>query len=369
MNNKIVIDENTGKPNLYIEIKNMRSINSVARMMRSRKMSYLGDNHGHFSSASTMVSELQKYEKTKERNFGNSTYEARFGELITIMLPRVSRSWANKTLLNIAKKVISFIVGEEKTLGWIVFSMRRMNTVFLKIWISDRAYYDYYRVKTYNRNIFVDRNTNKFCKSTAENAVLAHKKGDVILDEYGTPVKENAKFYPRKTRIFCFASETAFVNFCNQLKSKILGILTSLRGDIRVVKEMVIRRKKLTRIWNRHIRLITSLNNRARAYVQDGFNLAKAEIAAMFPEKMSQPEFGNEPSPHVLPKEISDALKSLLDKYTSIFKNDAFEYNGVLLRLFGGAPSLVEETCNLLMQVFDSDISAIRTAAAGMIAC
>lgn len=364
MIDRIVVDTLTGDANLYFEQKNVRNVTSVMKMFKDKKMKFLGDKHGDFSSAWTMLNELMKYEKKRERHFDNSDYEARFGAVFNVMLPKVSKSWTDKTLLDIARKIVSFIVGEEKNLGWVAFSMKRKDTVFLKIWVCDRPFYDYMEVKRYNRNIYVSKETNKFCKSTAVDAVLTHKKGDVITDSEGNPCVVKEHFYPRKSRIFCYASESAFTNFCTQLKNKLAGIITSLRGEINVKKEMIIRRKKLKRIWNQYIRNITASNNRARAYIQDGFNVAKAEIGAMFPTKMNPWEFNDPDRIHVLPDQIAMKLKEIFSKYTDIFKNDAFAYNGVTLSIFGGPPAVVEEACALLMRMFDRDIASVRRMAA-----
>ena len=368
MADTIVIDEATGTPNLYIEVRNVRSLQQVQSCMKSKQLKMVGDSHGPFTSAWHMLSELQKYENTKARQFENSDYKARFGQMFNIMLPKSSRSWTKQRLLDVAKHAISFIVGEEKNLGWIAFTMTRKRTVFLKVWISDRAFYDYSAPKKYNRNIYVSKETNRFCKSDDPNAALVHKKGEIICDENGNPRVERSHFYPRKSRIFCYASENAFVHFCEQLKHMLLNILTSLRGCLNVVKEMIIRRKKLKKIWNRHIRRITAANNRARAYVQERFNVAKAEILAIFPTKMDPPELSGGPSLHILPADISAALRKLFETYTEIFKRDVFEYGGVEIRIFGGSPATVEEACNLLMRMFDRDIAAIRAAAADYLA-
>ena len=359
----LVIDKKTEKSSLYFEHEIIRAIDTVKALASDRRNHFIYAKKGNFTSFSHFLDNLAVYEAKRARDFKKSEYKARFGVLFKIMLPKGASVWTDETMAGVAKKIVSFLVGEEKNLGWIALTEKRRNTVFLKIWISDRPFAEYSEPKRYRRNIYIDPVKRSFCKKECPGAVLTHRKGEIILNDDGTPRVEKAHFYPRKSRLFVYPTKDAFEKFCELVKREIINIILSLKMGFGVRKEMVIRRKKLTKIWNPSIRRATVANNRARAYIQTTFNAVKADLSSMFPVDPAAYVFGYGESPHILPSELSDFLNSVFTKYRKAFDEDRFFYDDAEIRLFGGAPQQVEDACVFLTGLFDKDMRKAREIA------
>lgn len=355
---EILIDEEDGRSNVYFKYTTVRSFDTVKSLISSAD-DILFAKKGGFSSFADLLNNLEKYENDHSREFSHSDYKARCGTVFSVMMPRSAAAWTNETLAKVAKELITYLTGEEKNLPCIAVKSKEKSVCMLKIWISDRPFYDYCEAKKYTRDIYIDPQKKQFCARSAKNAVLVHKKGDIILEKDGSTRMVVSHFFPRKTRQFCFESKNAFEDFCNRLKEQFINIILSLKKGFVIKKEMIIRRKKLKAVWNRYLREVTNTNNRARMYIQNTYNAKKSLIMSLFPEQQISSAFGYSESYRVLPDSIAADLNKLLSDYKAIFANDVFWYNGTEISIFKGKPSEVQAACELLMRQFDADIGKI----------
>lgn len=155
----------------------------------------------HVSNMRSTWEDYAEYEashqQSKERN-----NEAR--ELV-IALPNELAYNPNK-LKECCSKLSHWLLGYNRDFEYAVHWNKKRTNLHMHLLFSERQRAKPSRLKrkhkTYQRDIWMDRDTHRLAKAKAPNAYLAHRKGDIMYDKVGKPRYEDIPPYTVKDKKF-----------------------------------------------------------------------------------------------------------------------------------------------------------------------
>ena len=178
-----------------------------------------------------------------------------YGILLTFLLENEQNKEDLKALTN-------EIVEKYNNLPYMAYETQRGKGNYLVIYLCERFYYPMGKVieKVAEQDSYKDSITGKVCKKDSKNAVVWHKKGDII----STKIQK----FTSKTRIFRYANQSQFKAFIIELKKFFIDLCARL---LKTVKSVGITFKK-------YVKCILSKNQKGVAKLWNDTLKALEEI-------------------------------------------------------------------------------------------
>lgn len=123
---------------------------------------------------------VSQFEKTKSHK-DKSNWEARE---IVVALPNVLSNDLNK-LESVCDELVKQLVGENHEQEYAVHWNKEKTNLHVHLLFSEREREIWHQPKTYKRDMWYDKDTNRMTKAYAENAELRYKKGERMKDSKG----------------------------------------------------------------------------------------------------------------------------------------------------------------------------------------
>lgn len=307
--------ENKIKYQGFLRVKIVRKIEEVMNLTkRNRKL--IGNING---SLNDYLIDLKEYENSVKREY-KSNYKRRYGIIFTLLLPK-DKEWTTLELIKIASKFYKYVVGEEKGLRYAAFKETKGKAIYLKVYISDRESYSTSRIKTYKRDLYVNKYTHTICKKTDPNAMLKCRKGDYKLDENGEAMIEHLLFKERKSRRFVY-KDNHFEAWVDMFKDYLLQTIMYFKNHINITYGKYFRRMNLRFAYNRFERRIIKANNSLMQYIQNELNSLLKE-KTRYPDEIEIYKDLYVPGELMPLKETQNVLK-LFEKYRKIFNEGKY---------------------------------------------
>lgn len=179
---------NNGKFVKYEPVKDKKFIYAFIR----------NDCYSNFSNLKTAVNNLVAYEDTVTRSKNYCVY-------LRVMYPKdLSKNQQHEFI----KKFMFEISLNYKKLLFVYKFVKRGKGHYVDVIAFERELYTKEREieETYDRDMYINKNTGRTCSKDAPFAVHRCKKGEVRLDKDGRPIKKKIKISPKKTRHFNYNS-------------------------------------------------------------------------------------------------------------------------------------------------------------------
>lgn len=336
-------DINSNEWQYYLRIDPVRTVKKIYKLYTSNRILY--HNFKILNGFYSFYEEVSKIEPKRE--YKNK--ETRYGYLITLLLP-LDKYYSDSRVIKIACSFMNKIAGKEKGLRYFVFTKKEKKAKKIFIYVYDREIYFETHYKKYKKNHVINKNTGKLTTMDDEEKVILHKKGDVILDKEGQPIKE--WFKSTKTRIFCYKDED-FKNWISFFRDCYINVLLRLGTEIK--KGFIIRRKNLSKAYNRFQRRIVIANNQIIQYIQDKINYFY-EMSLIQELNWESLKMGIEEVEYKKTS-LSLKIKDLCDKYRAVFSNEKYEYEGEKYVLSGIRCDLVEKNIYKLKDIFNVELN------------
>lgn len=236
----------------YFDLQPIRRFETIRKMLKRNEL--LSTNITDIS-VSEYIDRLEAFEMKKTREYKDDTNKQPiYGYSFLFLLPEKSKS--NKFLSeNELKKVIvqltKAIAQGERSLKWFACIHKKINAKYIAIYMSDREYYPHSEYAKYEKDLYQNQLTKRFCSSMDDNAVLIGSKGDFKKDRNGNKIRVDVTFKQRKAQRFRCKPEQ-WSNFLKQIhilyrsiiveKYKILPGFGFERYDLGDVKDRYQRR-------------------------------------------------------------------------------------------------------------------------------
>lgn len=123
---------------------------------------------------------VSQFEKTKSHK-DKSNWEARE---IVVALPNLLSNDLNK-LESVCDELVKQLVGENHEQEYAVHWNKEKTNLHVHLLFSEREREIWHQPKTYKRDMWYDKDTNRMTKANAENAELRYKKGEYMKDSKG----------------------------------------------------------------------------------------------------------------------------------------------------------------------------------------
>ena len=151
------------------------------------------------------IAMLSKYEQQNNSTV-NKGLASRLGATLTFLLDKQRDV---RQLSQLAEE-ISNKIGSE--LPYWCYYIHKSNAYYLVMYFSDRVFYPegIKKIIVAKENSYKNKKTGKICKADDENAIIFHRKGDVL--------KEITTNFSNKVNTFRFSSQFAFKKWVNKLK-------------------------------------------------------------------------------------------------------------------------------------------------------
>lgn len=348
--------------NLLIDIDNQNESQDYVKLNIVRNLNSLkGFHHNHSCimhnvgmNVSNYIDRLIEFESTLERKFTNeSNYEARYGILLDVLLPK--GDWSDSTKKKLAAKYVRYIIGEEKQLKYIAWDVKKSKRTWMKIYISDREFYPQTKAVTYKRDLYVRKDTKGFCKANAEGAIKVASKGEVKKDSDGNVIFESIVFKKKKSRRFCYkdAHKEAF------LKSfKEFFIQALVKCKCKLVKGKFFVRMNLRYAINPEQRRIIIAVNRCMQYIQNQLNI-EYQKSLVYLDAYDITAGGGSRNERV-PGDYTKKWLTLFEKYRLIFRKKVHVVEEETISLSGRCDK-VEDATIRLKEIFDKELKNIKS--------
>lgn len=169
------------------------------------------------------------------------------------------------------------IVKRYENLPYMAYETQRGKGNYLVIYLCERFYYPMGKVieKVAEQDSYKDSITGKVCKKDSKNAVVWHKKGDII----STKIQK----FTSKTRIFRYANQSQFKAFIIELKKFFIDLCARL---LKTVKSIGITFKKYVLcILTKEQKGVARLWHNALYHMEDKLNKAIEIISNIYDER------------------------------------------------------------------------------------
>lgn len=338
-NGDIAIDFDDNRVKTYVRITMVHVDGLNREIRRINNVLMYSNMPDSLSEQLAFLKKLAKYEKEHGYHYDKSMYKTIGGVKIELLLPRTLRTMEKKRRLlhRFMKKVnpIGFAI------PWIAYEESRGTAKYINILLSEREYLDHTEMKRYNRNYY-DREGK-----------VTHKKGDVIYDKKGSPIKEHVLF-GKKCRLFCFRKQ-AFRRMVQQLVDQYVEALKSVL--VRIGTRFVIKKKTAKGQWHYFNRKVCQEINIMKQYVEFYCNYAVALMRDPAADRMME-EYRGRAAPIPKLKEIM----AVFYKYKKRFEKESFHDSSGRLRQIAYKqvclPTL-ETNLEILKKEFRQDLIAI----------
>lgn len=339
-NGDIAIDFDEQSVKTYVRIS-MLHINALKREIRYINNVLMSDNMPDtLTDQQAFFKKLAVYEEHHGYQYtAKSTYKTIGAIKIELLLPRKLRSVVQK------RKVIHRFMKRVNPIGyaipWTAYEKTRGTAHYINILLSEREYLDHVEVKRYNRN-YRDQNGN-----------ITHKKGDIVRDKAGNPIKEHFLF-GKKTRLFCFRKQS-FGRMVKQLVDHYVAAVKSVLEKINT--RFVIKKKTANGRWHYFNRKVCQEINVMKQYVE--FYCNYAVLLMKNPDAdLIMSEYRGRSAPVPKMKEIM----SVFYKYKKRFEKESFhDSDGKLRKIAYKRVSLptLETNLDILKREFQQELMAI----------
>lgn len=347
---KILIDtENPSESQDYVKLDIVRNLTSLKGFHHNHSCVM----HNVGMNVSNYIDRLIEFESKLERKFTEeSKYEARYGILLDVLLPK--GDWSDSAKKKLASKYVRNIIGEEKQLKYIAWNVKKSKRNWLKIYISDREFYPQTKPVTYKRDLYVRKDTKGFCKASAEGAIKVASKGEIKKDADGNVVYESIAFKKKKSRRFCYkdAHKEAF------LKSfKEFFIQALVKCQCKIQKGKFFTRMNLRYAINPEQRRIIVAVNRCMRYIQNQLNM-EYQNSLVYLDAYDITAGGGSRNERV-PGEHTKKWLTLFEKYRLIFRNKVHVEEETIS--LSGRCDKVEDAAIRLKEIFDEELKNIKS--------
>lgn len=334
----------------YVELCIVRNLD----LIKGFNHNYRCVMHNVGMNVSNYFDALIEYEGKHERKFTNeSEYKARYGILIDILLPK--GDWNDSTKKKLVAKYVKYIIGEEKQLKYIAWDIKKSKRNWIKIYISDREFYPQTKPKTYKRDLYINKDTKSWCKSSAEGAILLVSKGDVKKDLDGNVIYETISFKNKKSRRFCYKDEHKDY-FLNSFKEFYMHALIYCQCKIEKGKYFV--RMNLKKAHNPEQRRIIIAVNKCMQHIQNKLNM-EYQKSLDFIDPYDVAEGGGFAGEKV-PGKHTKKWRILFDKYRKIFNSKVLILETEVISLTGRCDN-VENAAIRLKEIFNEELENIKS--------
>ena len=143
-----------------------------------------------------------------------------YGVLLTYLM---DKTYTNEELCKASDAICEHFYG----LPFFAFCSVHGKGQYLHMFFSERYYYPEGSFKTYKSDVWVDPITHKYRKANTEGAIMAHKKGDHVMESG----KKVITFFSEKTRVFNFGIGKNCTNKYRAEKNWFIGMLSDLFGS------------------------------------------------------------------------------------------------------------------------------------------
>lgn len=325
----------------YINVQPVRDIFHIKNKLRKAKYLYCDYNY----NPNVLLNDISEYEKGIKKNF--KTKEAQFGIEITLLLP--VKNWNTNELIKVVSTFVKMVIQKEKGLKYISYTFKKGKGQYIGIYIYDREYTGSKVSKRYKRDFVINKNTRKVCSYSHPEAIILHKKGDLIIDEEGKTVKE--VFKSTKTRIFAFKKE-GYNAYIQMFRDYFLQTLLKLNAKIR--RGFILQRKNLNKAYNRFAKRIIVANNQLIQYIQNEINYYY-NASLRVPDGYDIYKNGGSFEEGIETK-LSKDIESLLSKYRNIFLSNVYYFKDSEYKLDGYRCDIVEKNLIMLKNIFNQEI-------------
>lgn len=328
----------------YLRAEPVRNLDELEKQLKNSPFLY-----SNFSlKPKKFIEQIKKYEANFSKKY--LVKKARYGMSFILLMPE--GDWDNNKLIKIASTFVKMVIQKEKGLKYISYYYVKNKAKYLCVYIYDREYKGSSFIKKYKRDFVINKNTGRACSKSDENALILHKKGDVVKDKDGNELKE--EFKSTKTRIFCYKEEQ-FLAWITMFRDYFLQALLKSKAEIKV--GFILRRKNLNKAFNRFAKRIIIANNKLMQYIQNEINywyeqsLRVPDNYEIYKEAFEIDE--------KLTTSFSKSIESLMKKYRNIFAEDKFEDNNTEYKLDGFRCDVVEGNLIKLKKLFQNDLKEI----------
>lgn len=338
-NGDIAIDFDDNRVKTYVRITMVHVDGLNREIRRINNVLMYSNMPDSLSEQLAFLKKLAKYEKEHGYHYDKSAYKTIGCVKIELLLPRSLRTMEKKRRL--VHRFMKMVNPIGFALPWIAYEESRGTAKYINIILSEREYLNHTEMKRYNRNYY-DRKGN-----------VTHKKGDVIYDKVGNPIKEHVLF-GKKCRLFCFRKQ-AFGRMVKQLVDQYVEALRSVL--IRIKTRFVIKKKTAKGQWHYFNRKVCQEINIMKQYVEFYCNYAVALMRDPDADRMME-EYRGRSAPIPKLKEIM----AVFYKYKKRFEKESFHDSSGRLRKIAykriSLPTL-ESNLDILKKEFRQELIAI----------
>lgn len=288
---------------------------------------------------SKFLRSLAKYEYQHQYKYDKSTYKTICAARIELLLPRKIKNLSQKKVL--LRKFINAINPIDYRLPWIAYEITRGTAKLLVILISEREFIDREDYKVYNRNYY------------DANGVVTHKKGEIMHDKKGKPIKTHT-LWSNKVRIFSF-SRSQFKRLIQDLMDKyIIAIKQVIK---KISKRFCIKKKNAKAKWHYYNRKCIYEINTLKQYIEFHCNYAMSlQREIVYDPHMEDVTARAAPTPK------ANEIIALFHKYKARFEKNSFHDKKGLLRAIPykrlSLPTL-QDNLSILKDEFRSELASI----------
>ena len=314
------------------------------------------------------MSFLAKYfsfEGIKKYQYKEADKKQRFGLIFRVLLPL---DFENKhqsdlllTLNKLVKQFVDAVKGSEKRLKYIAWYVPVGQIArYADIYICDREYISS-GYEVYNKNFYIDKHTRRIVSKNSENAVLAHKKGEL---------KEKVKdtFNKLKTRILCTRNYEELESRRRYFKAIWAGIL--LKFSLIHKGKYTFKRKKYSTMSNRfHKRILQKINWLQVEIENILCNLDKEQTVTIEANAYVQMKAlkATKDDPLII-TDIGKKLDHIFFKYKKRFEKMSFTIDDGTKIDLNVRCDVAEEEIDLLRNEFYKEIDALKTTVTTILA-
>ncbi|MCD7892540.1 MAG: hypothetical protein LUG60_02455 [Erysipelotrichaceae bacterium] len=193
---------------------------------------FIKDKGKLYASTPDYESQMEKilsYKKNnlkdyKPRKDGKSAYRNIYAYHLCIMIPFEIEENQYEEFV---KQYMLMISKQYKKLLYIYYFNTKGRGTYVHIMCFTRYVYDkpINKKKKWNRDYYYNKQTNKLCRKNDPDAVLKHRKGEVVNDDDGKAIKEKRTVEYVEKKIFKY---TSFKKFVQKLKNKVVQVTNEL---------------------------------------------------------------------------------------------------------------------------------------------
>ena len=347
------INNNFKMTGTYFDFQPIRRFDSIRKLLKKNEL--LCSNITNIT-VSQYIDDLEEFEKKKERNFKDDTKrKAIYGYTLLFLLPEKrknkSQYLSKDDQIKIVKNITKAIVQQEKSLKWFACIHQKINARYIVIYISDREYYPHSEYARYDKDIYLNRLTKRFCKIDDENAELIGKKGDFKRDPKGNKIRIDITFKQKKAQRFrCKPDQWS--NFLKQIHILYRSIIIE---KYQILPGFGFDRYDLGDVKDRYQRRIFCFANN----VKETIGQLITESLEMFRSRSVVVNSWSEVATHeaqrvevtnAIPEEIYKKIKGFFNKYDRRFKKGSWHDKEGVEHIFIGARADIAENSLIRLQ-------------------